>query len=144
MTRSSRFPVSSFGDELQGVLRQGANKEVRIQFDTETLCTRFMHRLNALRAAMKREQHPDWEQLYRCGVHKDPTDRRVLILQPRDSEFRAAIQAAGITLAAPVPEVKEYKIATPDPASGPEKGPGSGDPAEDFLATLRDITTIRK
>lgn len=142
MTRSSRFPVSSFGDELQGVLRQGANKEVRIKFDTEALCTRFMHRLNALRAAMKREQHPDWEQLYRCGVHKDVTDRRVLILQPRDSEFRQAIQDAGIPLVESPPQVSEYKVDTPEP--GPDSGSGSGDPAEDFLATLRDVTTIRK
>jgi hypothetical protein len=133
MTRSARFPASSFGAELQATLREGANKELRIKFDNEALCTRFMHRLNALRAALKREQHPDWEQLYRCGIHKDPTDRKILVLSPRDSEFRAAIKAAGISLAAPVPE--QIEVTVPTTAT---------DPAEDFLATLRDATTVPK
>jgi len=90
-----------------------------------------MHRLNALRAALKREQHPDWEQLYRCGIHKDPIDPSILVLGPRDSEFRAAIAQAGVTLVDPVPEKIEVTVPT-----------APADPAEDFLATLRDATTV--
>jgi hypothetical protein len=137
MTRSHRFPASSFGAELQATLREGANKELRLRFDSEALATRFMHRLNALRAAMKREEHPDWQQLYRCGVHKDPNDKKILILAPRDSEFRKALQEAGVSLTAPVPESTEYHVKTPS-IDAP------GDPAEDFLATLRDATTVPK
>jgi|SRR5215471_9352264 hypothetical protein len=133
MTRSPRFPASSFGAELQATLREGANKELRIKFETPKLCTRFMHRLNALRAALKREQHPDWEQLYRCGIHKDTIDGSILILGPRDSEFRSAIAQAGVSLTAPVPERIEVTIPT-----------APADPADDFLATLRDATTIPK
>ena len=139
MTRSSKFPVSSFGAELQATLREGANKELRLKFDSEALATRFIHRLNALRAAMKREEHSDWEQFYRCGVHRDPSDRKTIILSPRDSEFRSALQDAGVSLVAPVPEVSEYTIRTPEGPLAP-----AIDPAEDFLATLRDATTIPK
>jgi hypothetical protein len=138
MTRSNRFPASSFGAELQATLREGANKELRLKFESETLATRFMHRINALRAALKREQHQDWEQLYRCGVHRDPGDRKILILSPRDSEFRGVLQQAGITIS-PIPEVKEFDIKSRPPEAAP-----SSDPAEDFLATLRDLTTVPK
>jgi len=137
MTRSHRFPASSFGAELQATLREGANKELRLKFDSEALATRFMHRLNALRAAMKREDHPDWQQLYRCGVHKDINDKKILILAPRDSEFRQALQDAGVSLTAPVPDATEYHVKTPSIDS-------PNDPAEDFLATLRDATTVPK
>jgi hypothetical protein len=138
MTRSTRFPVSSFGADLHATLREGANKELRLKFDSEALCTRFMHRLNALRAAMKREDSPGWRELYRCGVHRDIADKKVLILSPRDSEFRKAIQDAGIDLSTPVAPIVEYTIRTPMP------GAPSGDPAEDFLATLRDATAVPK
>lgn len=137
MTRSTRFPTSSFGAELQATLREGANKELRIKFSSEALATRFIHRLNSLRAAMKREQHSDWEQLYRCGVHRDPQDRAKIILAPRDSEFRAAIKESGVDLTAPVPEVSEYVIKTPAPED-------RRDSADDFLATLRDATAVPK
>jgi len=130
MTRSARFPASSFGAELQATLREGANKELRIKFSNAKLCTRFMHRLNALRAALKREDHADWEQLYRCGIHKDILDPCTLILGPRDSEFRSAIKDAGVSLTAPIPEKVEVTV--------------SSDPADDFLATLRDATTVPK
>ena len=135
MTRSSRFPASSFGAELQATLREGANKELRLRFDSEALATRFMHRINALRAALKRENHPDWEQLYRCGVHRDTGDRRTLILAPRDSEFRSVLKDAGVTVN-PIPEVKEFTIKTPSPDSVPS--------VDDFLSDLRDATTVPK
>ena len=132
MTRSTRFPVSSFGAELQATLREGANKELRLKFDDEKIATRFMHRINALRSAMKRENHSDWEQLYRCGVHRDPTDKKIIILSPRDSEFRAPLKAAGVDLVPPIPETKEYDI----------KSHGPSEPVDDFLADLRDATTV--
>jgi hypothetical protein len=94
-----------------------------------------MHRINALRAALKRENHPDWEQLYRCGVHRDTGDRRTLILAPRDSEFRSVLKDAGVTVN-PIPEVKEFTIKTPSPDSVPS--------VDDFLSDLRDATTIPK
>jgi hypothetical protein len=137
MTRSKQTPVSSFGADLHATLREGANKELRLKFDSEALCTRFMHRLNALRAAMKRESTPGWQELYRCGIHKAIGDKKTLILAPRDSEFREVIKAAGIDLSTPIAPVVEYSIHTPVQGE-------PNDPAEDFLATLRDATTVPK
>jgi hypothetical protein len=133
MTRSKHMPLSSFGAELQEVMRQGANKEIRITFDTEALATRFLHRINTLRVAMKREKHPDWEQLYRCSARKDEQDPKILIVAPRDSEFLPALKSAGIAVVEP--EISEYKVPTPAPDSGG---------VEDFLGELRDVTTVPK
>ena len=137
MTRSSKFPASSFGAELQATLREGANRELRLKFESESLATRFIHRLNALRAAMKREEHRDWQMLYSCGIHRDPADKTIIIISPRDSEFRRVLTEAGIDVAKE-PPISEYTIKATSPDGPPI------DPAEDFLATLRDATTVPK
>ena len=137
VTRSTRFPVSSFGAELQATLREGANRELRLKFESEALATRFIHRLNALRAAMKREEHRDWQMLYSCGIHRDPADKTIIIISPRDSEFRRVLTEAGIDVAKE-PPISEYTIKATSPGDPPL------DPAEDFLSTLRDATTVPK
>lgn len=129
-------PVSSFGAELQATLRRGAQQELVIKFDTPALAIRFRQRINALRKALKDSAHPDWEQMYRCGVYIDPTDKCKLRLAPRDSEFRQFLQDAGVDVAAPVPTT-EVTVATPTPGVAP-------DAADDFLSTLRDETSIPK
>lgn len=135
MTRS-RTPVSSFGTELQAVLREGANKELRIHFESESLAIRFRARINALRAAMRREKHADSDRLYRAGVRIDPQSPKTVIIAPKDSEFRDAISDAHIPTDLP-PTVSEIDIPTPKP--GVET-----DPAESFLSTLTKATTVKK
>jgi hypothetical protein len=83
---------------------------------------------------MKREDHKDWRQLYRCGVYKDENDPRILILAPRDSEFRQVLIDSGIVGVDPPPEQKDYTIEKPVP--------GQVLDADSFLAALRDQTTI--
>lgn len=133
MTKSDQ-PVESFGPELLATLRKGADQEIRITFSDERLVTRFIQRLNQLRLAMKKANHPDWQQLYRCGFHPDLRDRKTLIIAPKDSEFRSFLQTAGVDVAAP-PEITEVRIETPLPGA-------PIDPAESFLATLTEATTI--
>lgn len=125
-------PITSFGAELQEVLRQGADKKLRIQFPTRNLAIRFKQRINALRNAMKHAKHQDWEQLYRCGVYDDPTNPCIVELGPKDSEFRAALQAAGIDVANP-PPISEVKIAPPEPGS-----------VDSFLSDLTEATSVQK
>lgn len=125
----SKQPVSSFGAELQATLRKGAQQAFEITFETPQLAIRFQHRINALRAAMKREKHSDWEQLYRCGVYIDKADPKKLIIAPRDSEFRKALAAAGITNLEPLPTT-EVTIT-----SGP---------SDNFLAEIVRETAIPK
>lgn len=127
MTRSDKFPVSSFGTELFATLREGANKKIRLKFDDEATATRFRARVNSFRQAMRREKHPQWEELYRCGLYKDP-DKTVVVIAPRDSEFLEALNKAGVPLGitpAPIPEEKEVRIKSE-----------SADLTEDFLASI--------
>ena len=110
------MPITSFGAELQAVLRAGADKRIRIVFPTKNLAIRFKQRLHALRVAMKAADHPDWPQLYRCGVVDDPTNPNTVIVGPRDSEFRGVLSAAGIDVAA-VPPITEVTIGESAPGS---------------------------
>lgn len=130
-------PVSSFGPELQSVLREGANREVKIKFETGKQAVRFVARINALRSAMRKEKHPDADQLYRAGARIDPTDLRTVIVSPRDSEFRSFISDAkvGITSAPPTafPEGGVPETSTPVPGV-------ASDVADSFLSTLSEVS----
>jgi hypothetical protein len=126
-------PSSSFGTELLSVLREGANKRIELTFETVALAIRFTSRINALRAAMKREKHPDTDRLYRAGVYLQKGSNTVII-QPKDSEFREVIEAAHITVD-PLPELSHYDVETPKP--GVEE-----DPATLFLSTLTEATSV--
>lgn len=130
-------PVSSFGAELHAALRHGAQKEIKLRFETSTLAKRFMHRINHLRAAMKKENHTNWEQLYRCGVHIDRRDPCALILAPRDSEFRAALSSANIG-PEPLPTL-EIIISTPSPE---QEGAAPSSAVENFLSELTNLTSV--
>lgn len=128
-------PLTSFGAELQAVLRQGADRKIRIKFPSRNLAIRFKQRLNALRNAMKHAKHPDWEQLYRCGVYddsSDPADPCVVEIGPKDSEFREALLAAHIDVDAP-PQISEVEIAPPSPGT-----------IDSFLSDLTDATNVQK
>lgn len=130
--KPTNHPVSSFGIELQNALRAGSNKEVRIEFATPNLALRFNQRINALRAAMRREAHPDADQYYRAGVSISKENPKELIIAPKDSEFRAALKTAGID-APPLPETLIMTMPTPQPGTSP-------DSADQFLATLAAAT----
>lgn len=129
--KPTHHPVSSFGKELQDALRAGSNKEVRIEFTTPELALRFNQRINSLRAAMRREAHPDSDQLYRAGVRISKENPKILIISPKDSEFRDALKAAGLE-AAPLPQVITISM-TPSPGVSP-------DAADAFLSTLHTAT----
>src|SRR5262245_13483216 len=125
-------PISSFGTELHAVLRQGADRHVRITFATRNLAIRFKQRVNQLRNAMKHEGHKDWQHLYRCGVYEDPSDPRIVTIGPKDSEFRSALLAAGLTEIPPTAPVTEVSVGSPEPGS-----------VDEFLSTLTDATSVQ-
>lgn len=133
MTASNQ-PVSSFGAELQAALREGANRRLRIEFDDPRMAIRFQARLNALRVALRKAAHPDWEQMYRAGISIDKENPRVLVIQPKDAEFRDALRAAKVQ-APPDPLTSHVVVETPVPGV-------SRDGADDFLATLTQATEV--
>lgn len=107
-------PVTSFGKELHDALRNGADKRIEIDFDNEKMAIRFNQRINALRNAMKKENHPDWVQLYRCQARREG---KRLILAPADSEFREALNRAGIDNIADPPPTTAVEVITPLPGA---------------------------
>jgi hypothetical protein len=105
-------PVTSFGQELHEALRAGADKRIELKFDNEKMAIRFNQRINALRNAMKKENHPDWIQLYRCQCRREGAK---LILAPADSEFREVLDSAGVKNISPAPPTTKVNITTPEP-----------------------------
>lgn len=125
-------PLSSFGTELQATLREGANRHIEIVFPNKSLAIRFTQRINALRNAMRTAKHPDWENLYRCGVYPDPIDPCKLTIGPKDSEFRSILASAGIGVDTPPPEVTSVTIEEPAPGS-----------VDSFLADITEATSVQ-
>lgn len=121
----SKSPTSSFDSSLIDALRSGSREPVTLEFETAKQATKFRHRIHGLRAAMRRESHPDWEQLYRAGVYIDVTDPKKVIIRPRDSEFHDVLKAAGV------------KLTADEPPTTPETK--TGDTVEDFLAGLHKV-----
>lgn len=122
----SNTPVSSFGPEILAVLRAGCETRNTYDLPTPQAAFRFMSRLNSLRAAMKREAHPDSDRVYRAGVKINRDNRCQVIVEPRDSEFRDMLSRAEIRIASP-----EDPILVPTPRPGT-----SQDAADSFLSTL--------
>lgn len=124
----SNAPVSSFGPELMTVLKDGANARRDYDFPDPQTAFRFMSRINALRAAMRREKHPDSDRVYRAGV-KIPRDNKCrVVVAPRDSEFGDFLKSAGTPILHEDP---------PDPSPRETPHPGTApDSADSFLSSL--------
>lgn len=132
--KKSKAPVSSFGPELQSALRSGSNKRLELSFESPALAVRFAARINQLRSAMRAEGHPDADRLYRAGVYL-PKGTCTVVIMPKDSEFRDALKAAGVDNVPEPPTVVRHEISTPRPGV-------VADPANDFLASLTEATTV--
>lgn len=123
----SNTPVSSFGPEILAVLRAGCETRNTYDLPTPQAAFRFMSRLNSLRAAMKREAHPDSDRVYRAGVKINRDNRCQVIVEPRDSEFRDMLSRAEVRIA--LAEGPSDTTPTPRPGT-------SADAADSFLSTL--------
>lgn len=96
MPQRTHLPVASFGSEiLSALLRASKPPGIRVPFESIDMAYRFRTRLYGLRAAMTREKHPSLPiaMSVRIYVEKEPPAIR---LAPADSEFAAALQAAGV------------------------------------------------
>jgi hypothetical protein len=116
----SRYPIESFGPEIMAALLKASREKVTIAFQSYRDAVRFQQRIHILRSQMRDLHHPMYPiaarvhtsvlfgrraglaevETYRNtkGMHY-PRDRNipaVIILKPRDSEFTAALNAAGV------------------------------------------------
>lgn len=137
----TKQPASSFGPELLALLKKGSTEVVTLSFSLGKDAIRLRHRIHQLRAAMRRDHHPDWQQVYRAqvvleGPHvkpgvPDPNKPQKLIVSPRDSEYTQVLKDAGVEVLAqnPVDLPLDTKVLLPEATD-------AEDPAEAFLSKL--------
>lgn len=99
--KPSRYTVSSFGHELLQTLLKGSQERVEIPCPDQRTMKHIQMRLNMLRGAMFREQHPSYRIVTRARTSRtwDKTDKNkncILIIQPNDIQFVEIFRAAGI------------------------------------------------
>lgn len=133
MTRPrSRYPVSSFGPELMAVLLKGAREEVRIPCRDAKQAQHLQARIHALRGAMNREKHPQYELSTRARTARDwkigedgKAKDFALIIRPNDSQFADIIKAAGIEVTDERDLLEETAppLTPKDPSTQPDPEP---------------------
>jgi hypothetical protein len=99
MPRKSAPSVASFGPELLAALLRGAVETLVVRLPDFDTAFALRQRFYALRAAMKRESHPQTSVVYRASMAlptKEPDGSSVLTLKPSDEVFVAALRAAGV------------------------------------------------
>jgi hypothetical protein len=131
MTRPkvSRYPVSSFGPELMAILVKGSRERVEIPCEDQRTMQYLQMRLQMLRGAMGRERHPQYSLVTRArtsrtwdsNVGKDANC--VLVVQPNDAQFSAAIKRAGITVTQHERNLLDEVIDSPMTATEDELDP---------------------
>jgi hypothetical protein len=95
--RRRRWTLESFPPEMLEVLLRGALEEVRLEFETAQLATRFQQRIHTLRSILKEEGHESWKQAYRARTSRPASGGgSILIISPHDSEFLPTLRRAGI------------------------------------------------
>jgi len=108
------MPVSSYAPEFLEIFRRGAQEEVRITLTDAKMAHRLRFRLNNLRRDLRKEQHP------LATVSNGVTlrvDGPILLIEPSDDDFLAAIQEAGITINSPLPYTPLSADDTPKAAA---------------------------
>lgn len=134
MPKRNPLPVSSFGPEILAALIKGTQEVVKVEFKNAKIARRFQLRLQQLRGAMKREEHPlaDLSQRAttsllwgeRAGVeYKSDTkgsSYACVIIRPRDTEFVSAINKAGVRVTDEADILGNPKLEGPVPGTEEE------------------------
>lgn len=147
--RQRTFAVSSFGPQLMAVWLKGAREEVRLEFPNKKLAQQFQLRLQMLRGAMQREDHPHKELVQRARTSlrtgekagsdyaNDPDGKRyaLLVVYPADSQFDDVLKKAGVV----VTENDAALLDNPETRDGaaPESPPLDLEPTPDPLDKYR-------
>lgn len=139
MTRpnASRYRVSSFGPELLAVLVKGAAERVEIPCPSMRVMMALQMRLQMLRGAMGRENHPQYELVTKARTSRtwDPSSPRsdpkncILVVQPNDHQFADILDAAGIKVTEHTADL--LAETTPDTPSDPSLAPSVAPPPND-------------
>lgn len=149
MPQSKRIPkpIESFGPEVFQALIEGSKKEIRLPLSWRKACY-WRHRANALRAEMRRQNHPQYKVMSGATLRieippgtdikkssrnvscpKSPEAPVFLVISPADAEFGEALRKVGV-------EIKPLELTKPNTETpslvAPDPGPES-DILSDFL-----------
>lgn len=136
--QKSRYPVSSFGPELMAILLKGATERVEIPCPSMRVMQALQLRIQMLRGAMGRENHPQYTLSCRARTSRtwdkdsDPKGERtsVLVIQPNDSQFTDLLTAAGVTVTEVHRDILEETSAPEGVPNDPSLEPGRDDTPE--------------
>jgi hypothetical protein len=146
--KKPRLPISSFAPELMEVLKRGSRERIVMLFSSEKggrpAATKLRSRIHQLRAAMRAEDHDDYQIVAKAycqlfwgdkavaqGAPPDWADDAsaskgaLLIISPRDSEFTNILRGA----------IGKPSIAEPPPKAIEEED----DEWEDLMDELKEI-----
>lgn len=133
------MPVANFTPEFLELFRQGAQKPIELKGLTKPAAVSLRSRLNKMRVAMRKEQHPLLPSAERCMVSIIPSPNRgdlpddqdfVVIVRPPDLDYMPALREAGII-------VEDKDSLDPAPETAPPPSPES-DTAAAVLAYLNN------
>lgn len=86
--------MGTFAPEFLAFMLRGAKNPVSITLGTENEAVRLRFRLHNMRRSMRKQQHPQSEEIENVSLH---VKENVLTAQPKDQRFIEALVAAGIT-----------------------------------------------
>jgi hypothetical protein len=114
MARAKRT-YHNFNPRLLAALKEGSIREVRIELPSAKDAVRFRHEINAYRAALRAQNHPDWSHFYEAGVYIDAKEPTFVIIKPKSTEWKAALDRAGVPDYTAPPEPADHtNVATSD------------------------------
>lgn len=105
MPRAKRSS-SSFNPRLLLALEEGCKREVQLACNDHKEAVRCRQEINKLRAALREEGRTGWENYTTAGVYIDSKNPTVVVIKPKATEYKAALDAAGIPDPDPVPAPK--------------------------------------
>lgn len=126
---AKKRPALNFDSRLLLALEEGCKREVRLLCAGAKEAIRLRHEINTLRAALREQNRTDWQRFYQAGLYIDKKDPRVLLIKPKDGEFKSILDAAGVPDLAAPPAAPEAQ--PPEPVD--EKG------LEAFLHDLKNL-----
>jgi len=156
----TRYPISSFGTELMSAIIRGGRERLVLKFNNDEgegneytgrrKAKKFQLRIQTLRSQMREEKHPDYNIAARATVsvlwgakavnEGAPQDwaedyagklGALVLIRPKDSEFRDVLADAGVVVSTPV-EPPKAAPETP-PLSVPQVSSEGRDLLDDIM-----------
>jgi hypothetical protein len=105
MTKRKQLTTAAFAPELLAVLIKGTKERIELPTATEKLARHYVFRLNYLRAQMRKAKHAMAHVVEGAQIRRSTREDGtfIVIVEPADDDFAAAIRDAGVVIADELP-----------------------------------------